>query len=124
MTIDDITIRDAKRIAQIFGGQSEQKSPHIGKNVIVRGYGSGVHFGELVSKSGREVELRQSRRLWRWDAKETGISLSEVANHGGADGRQKFCEVLESISILDAIEIIPCTEQAVASIRAQPVAKS
>ena len=37
-----------------------------GKYVIVRGDRSGVFAGTLVEQNGREVELKEVRRLWRW----------------------------------------------------------
>lgn len=39
----------------------------MGKKVIVRGDRSGVFFGTLVGKDGREVKLENCRRLWYWD---------------------------------------------------------
>lgn len=97
-------------------------TPHIGKKCIIRTYASGVHFGTLTAQDGRMVELTNARRLWRFDAAPHGISLSEVANHGGTGGRHKFCEVVSGVTILDALEIIPCTPSAIAAIEAAPVA--
>lgn len=98
-------------------------SPHVGKKCVIRCYASGVHFGTLVSQNGRVVELSNSRRLWRWDAKETGVSLSEVAMYGGADGRHKFCETLPELTLLDALEVIPASPAAIAVIEDQPAYK-
>ena len=83
MNIDDLTIAQAKQLAAMFsGGNQEPQSPHIGKKCIIRTYASGVHFGTVVSVHGRSVELKDARRLWRWDVAPHGVSLSEVANHG------------------------------------------
>ena len=36
------------------------------KYVIVRTYSAGVFAGELESKNGQEVVLRNARRIWYW----------------------------------------------------------
>ena len=125
MNIDDLTIKQAKELAAMFGSgnQKEHVSPHIGKTCIIRTYASGVHFGTLVESHGREVLLHDARRIWRFDVKSHGISLSEVANHGTTDSRSKVCETVREITLLDALEIIPCTPEAIDVIRNMPVAK-
>lgn len=113
MDINELTVGQAKELARMFSGNdSAQKSPHIGKKCIIRTYASGVHFGELVSQSGRQVELKNARRLWRWDAAPYGISLSEVAKHGPVGSQSKVCCVVDEMSILDGLEVIPCTDEA------------
>jgi len=113
MDINKLTIGQAKELSAMFGGNVvAPQSPHIGKKCIIRTYASGVHFGELVSQSGRQVELKNSRRLWRWDAAPHGISLSEVATHGPVGSRSKICCVVDEMSILDGLEVIPCTDEA------------
>lgn len=114
MNINDLTIGQAKELAALFGGNEvAPPSPHIGKKCIIRTYASGVHFGELVAQSGRQVELKNARRLWRWDAAPHGISLSEVAKYGPAGSRSKICSVVDEMSILDGLEVIPCTDEAI-----------
>lgn len=113
MNINKLTIRQVKELFAMFGGSEvAPQSPHVGKKCIIRTYASGVHFGELVSQSGRQVDLKNSRRLWRWDAAPHGISLSEVATHGPVGERSRICSTVEEISILDGLEIIPCTDEA------------
>ena len=97
-------------------------TPHIGKPCIIRCYASGVHFGTLVAQDGRQVELTDARRLWRWFAKD-GISLSEVSQNGIVAEKSRIAQVVPSITILDALEIIPCSEAAAASIVGAEVAR-
>ena len=86
----------------------------LGKKVIVRGDRSGVFFGTLVAKEGQEVELENCRRLWYWDG---AASISQLATDGTTAPRScKFTVTVSSIVIMDAIEIIPCTDKAVKSI--------
>ena len=85
-----------------------------GKKVIVRGDSSGVFFGTLTEKDGREVKLEKCRRIWYWDG---AASISQLAVDGTSNpGDCKFTVAVDEIEILDAIEIIPCTEQAIESI--------
>lgn len=124
MNINDLTLGQIKTLTEMFGGASQQpSSPHVGKKCIIRTYASGVHYGTLDAQHGRQVELSQSRRLWRFDAAPHGISLSEVAMHGGTGGRHRYCETVPSITILDALEIIPCSDTAIAAIEAAPVSQ-
>lgn len=86
----------------------------MNKKVIVRGDRSGVFFGTLVEKNGSEVELKDCRRLWYWDGAAT---ISQLAVNGTQRPSEcKFTVSVNSIIILDAIEIIPCTEDAISSI--------
>lgn len=87
---------------------------NIGKKVLIRGNRSGVEFGELVSQNGSEVTLKNARRIWYWDG---AASLSQLAKDGtSSPSNCKFTVFVDSITILDAIEIIPCTDKAVKSI--------
>ena len=87
---------------------------NIGKKVIIRGNNSGVEYGELVAREGQEVTLKNARRIWYWDG---AASLSQLAKDGTSrPSNCKFTVFVDSITILDAIEIIPCTDKAVKSI--------
>lgn len=87
---------------------------NIGKKVIIRGDRSGVEFGELVEYNGNEVTLKNARRLWYWAF---AASLSQLAMDGTKRPQDcKFTVTVSSITILDAVEIIPCTDKAIKSI--------
>ena len=87
---------------------------YIGKKVIIRGNSSGVEFGELAAQEGQEVTLKNARRIWRWEG---AASLSQLAKDGTSNPSGcKFTVYVDSITILDAIEIIPCTDKAIKSI--------
>lgn len=86
----------------------------IGKKVIVRADRAGVFFGTLAEKNGNEVTLTNCRRIWYWDG---AASISELAAKGVTKPADcKFSIAVESIVILGVIEIIPCTDEAIASI--------
>ena len=86
----------------------------IGKKVIVRGDRSGVFFGTLANKNGREVTLTNCRRLWCWYG---AASISQLAADGTTRPNDcKFTVTVDELVILDTIEIIPCTDKAITSI--------
>lgn len=81
---------------------------------IVRCNRAGVFFGHIANRDGREVELTDCRRLWYWDG---AASLSELAVNGTKrPGNCKFTVTVQELTVLDAIEIIPCTDTAAKSI--------
>jgi hypothetical protein len=78
-----------------------------------------VHFGELVSRNGIEVCLRNARRLWYWDG---AASLSELAEKGTSTPQNcKFPMPMQSVILTEAIEIIDVSEVAAKSIDEVPV---
>lgn len=92
-----------------------------GKYVIVRGDRSGVFAGTLESQEGRKVVLSQVRRLWRWYG---ATECLQIAMEGVKRPRDcHFTMVCDSITLLDAIEVIPTTAEAEANIKAVPVWK-
>ena len=91
------------------------KKNYEGKYYIVRGAQSGVFAGEIVSRNGREIEMKNARRLWYWDG---ACTVSELAKNGTQEPDNcKFTVVVKKIEILDAIEIIECTAKAEKSIK-------
>lgn len=91
------------------------------KYVIVRTYSAGVFAGYLESRTGKEVVMRNARRIWHWEGSAT---LSQLAMEGTSKPENcKFpCEV-DRVELLDAIEILDCTEKAKESIASVPVWK-
>lgn len=85
------------------------------KYYIVRGDKSGVFAGEIVNRNGQEIEMKNVRRIWYWDG---ACSISELAKKGTQKPLNcKFTVVVNKLEILDAIEIIECTEKAKKSIK-------
>ena len=97
-----------KLIEMLVSGGSDQTkdSDLIGKGVIVRCRDAGVHYGELIGYSGRTVELKNSRRMWRWWAA-SEHTLSGVVRHGIKQSESKIAGPIDKIILQDACEIIP-----------------
>ena len=92
------------------GKQINMFKDFLGKKVIVRGDRSGVFFGTLEAKEGKEVKLTKCRRLWYWDG---AASISQLATDGTTrPSNCKFTVTVDEIIITDAIEIILCTQKA------------
>lgn len=84
------------------------------KYVIVRTYSAGVFAGELESRNGQEVVLRNARRIWYWKG---AASLSQLAQSGTSKPTEcKFPEAVDRVELLQAIEILDVTPTARASI--------
>ena len=89
-----------------------------GSYVIVRTYSAGVHAGVLVRREGKEVELKDARRLWYWKG---AASLSELAVRGVKYPAEcQFPAVVPAIVLTEAIEIIPASDVARACIEGVP----
>src|SRR5574337_1299571 len=87
--------------------------------VIVRTYSAGAFAGILVSRKGKEAELKSARRLWFWSG---AASLSQLAMEGVKYPEKcKFpCEV-DHIVLTEAIEMLDVTDKARQSIASVPV---
>lgn len=118
--IDHLTFGEIKQIVAMFSNQAAQPAAAptldgmLGKKCIVRTYSAGVWFGEIEQKAGNEVIVKNARRLWQWKASKS-LSLSAVAVYGVNPEGCRFAPCVDSVW-LEAIELIPCTAPAVASI--------
>ena len=86
--------------------------------MIIRSYGAGVFFGTLKEKvsdkGGVEVTLTDCRRLWYWSG---AASLSQLATEGVKNPQEcKFTVIVSEMTIMQVIEILPCTERAINNI--------
>ncbi len=89
----------------------------IGQQVLIRTYSAGVHFGTLakVSKSHKRVVLNTARRIWSWKGANT---LHEISLRGIDKDGSRVSEPVHEIVLTEAIEILPLTAEAQASLAA------
>lgn len=125
MNIDDLTIKQAKELFSMFEAKNRNNqagglNTFVGKKVIIRTYSAGVFFGKLEEKADKEVILSSARRLWYWKTANDGVSLSDLAA-GGVSEETKVCEPVDIW--LEAIEIIPCSDNCIKSIESKPIYK-
>ena len=83
---------------------------------IVRCDRAGVFYGEIEERNGREIKMRNVRNLWYWDGAATLLQLA--AEGTTRPDNCKFTMTVDSLEVLDAIEVIPCTDIAINSIEA------
>lgn len=91
-----------------------KENPILGRYVVVRTYSAGVHVGVLQTLEGREALLSDSRRIWRWHGANT---LNEISLTG-VSVQSKVSAPVSEILLTEAIEVIPCTSEAEANLRA------
>lgn len=106
------TTKTAKKSTKTAAKKTSAKT--AGPYVIVRTYSAGVHVGVLERRAGREVTLRDARRIWRWHGANT---LHEISLRGVASN-SKLSEPVAKIDLTEAIEVIPCTPDAEMNLRA------
>lgn len=83
--------------------------------VCIRTYSAGVHCGYLKERNGKEVELVNARRIWKWSG---AFTLSELSTNGVEKPDEcKFSCTVPHIYLTEAIEIIPMTDKAEKSIK-------
>lgn len=116
MNIDNLTFGQLKEIYNMFNKTNEsQVKKEDMRYVIVRTYSAGVFAGNIESRNGREVVLRNARRLWKWSGAKC---LSDLSVYGvkNPDDCRFPCEI-DRIEVLEAIEIINTTKKAEESIK-------
>ena len=81
---------------------------------IVRTYSAGVFAGYVEKRDGKEVTMRNVRRIWFWDG---AARLSQLAVDGTCKPENcKFAVPVDRILVTEAIEILDCTIKAQESI--------
>lgn len=126
--INNLTIGQIKEIGSFLNlgcnntvTENKLQHPMIGKKVIIRTYSAGVWFGLLEQKEKNEVILKDARRMYQWFCKES-ISLSAVAIYGINQDKSRICVAVPNIW-LEAIEILPCSDESIKSLETAPIAK-
>jgi len=83
--------------------------------VLIRSWDAGVHVGLLARYDAQngDVELLQSRRLWRWRGANT---LHEVSLYGVSDEYTRLSEAVPHAAVTDVCEVIPVSDKAAPSL--------
>jgi hypothetical protein len=82
--------------------------------VLIRTYSAGVHVGELVSRDGKEVTLKDAHRVWRWRGANT---LHELSQKGADSAWSRISERVPSVVLTEAIEVLECSPVAADNLR-------
>lgn len=83
---------------------------------IVRCDRAGVFYGEIKERRGDEVTMTNVRKLWYWDG---ACAVEQLAMEGiKKPVGCKFTVTVPEMELMGVIQVLPCTETAVASIEA------
>lgn len=121
MNIDELTLGQIKQLKSIACGIESNPSisnessahPFIGKDVIIRSYASGVHFGKLKYCVGKDIILENARRIWNWEG---AFTLSAVSQEGVKTAKMSIG--VPEFYCPDVCEIIPCSDKAIKQLSA------
>ncbi len=85
---------------------------------IVRANGAGVFFGKIKSRTGDEIEMKEVRKIWKWDG---ACAVEQIALDGVKIPREcKFTVTVPEMTIYNVLQIIKCSPDAIAIIKAVP----
>lgn len=85
------------------------------QDYIVRCDRAGVFFGKIKERIGSEITMTEVRKLWRWDG---ACAVEQLAQDGvKAPDNCRFTVMVPEMIVVGAIQIIPCTDKASASLR-------
>lgn len=106
-------------VIEVNGEQYQRVQKIVDGFKIVRTYSAGVFAGIVEGRNGREVVMRNARRLWKWSG---AASLSQLSMEGTSnpDGCKFPCAV-DRVELFEVIEILDCTEKAQNSIMGVPI---
>lgn len=124
MTLDDLTIGDARKLAALFSTTTlptapsvSPFSPLIGKLALVRSRGSGVWAGTVIAahegSAGHTLTLTNARRLWQWTGAGECASLALTGPSGGKIG--PACQPIVA-EVLEAHELTASAASAIAQV--------
>lgn len=88
---------------------------------IIRTENAGVFCAKIAERRGSEFDLVECRRLWAWQG---AASLSQLATEGLSRDGSRFTVTVPAMTVLGVIEVIPCSDKALAAIDAVPVWRS
>lgn len=117
LDFNSLTVSQIKKVADVLGLSPEDvigarcssKPAGAGAFVLVRTRNAGVHAGYLVGDAAEKLSLLDARRVWRWRG---ANSLSELSQKGAETDWTRISEPVPTITLTDAIEIIPCSDAA------------
>jgi len=122
MNTDELTIGEAKRIAEMFGGAN--LSDHgaigaglIGKYAIIRSRNEGINAGFIQEIDDTGIILKDARRIWYHRPADKSMSWYEGVALSGLSDDSKVSVEIPLKAIIEDYSISICTDIAEKSIR-------
>lgn len=120
MNINDLTIGEARELANLFGSTSKQESSlysrYIGKYVIARTRNEGINAGKVLALDETGVILEDARRLYYHKPADKSLSWYEGVAIDGLSSDSKVGAPVEKI-LAEDYSLTICTDKAEQSIR-------
>ena len=119
MNTDDLTIGEAKQLANMFVEKkpSNLLNDVIGKYVIVRSRNEGINAGVVKAADETGVILTEARRFWYHKPKDISLSWYEGVASSGLGIGSKISGVVSEKILIEDYSITICTTIAELSIR-------
>ena len=122
MDIENLTIKQAREIAKLFGTAAQAPSPltqFIGKFVVVRDHRAGVYFGVASETQGSTITLKGgARQAHYW---EKGGSVPSLAINGpSGNGSRITGESHGPVVLMDVVQVCECAPKAVLQLATMP----
>lgn len=103
-----------KKIHEYNNNFKEKNIMENNKYYIVRTDRAGVFFGKIKERNRDEITMTDVRKIWHWDG---ACAVEQLAIDGTKKPYNcKFTVIVPEMIIADPIQIIPCTDKAVASL--------
>jgi hypothetical protein len=83
---------------------------------IIRTDRAGVFYAQIAERRDSEADLVNARRIHRWEGATECIG---IALHGVGPG-SRITQAIPTMTVLGVIEVLPCTDEAVAKLDAIP----
>ena len=120
MNIDDLTIGEAKKLANLFGATAAKTSSIysdcIGEYVICRSRNEGINAGKVLMADDTGVILEDARRLWYHKPADKSVSWYEGVAAEGLSSDSKIGVAVKKV-IIEDYSLTICTKKAEKSIR-------
>lgn len=82
---------------------------------IVRCDRAGVFFGRITDRRGNEVDMADVRKVWYWSG---AAAVEQLAMDGVKNPEAcKITVEVPQMTVMEAIQIIPCTDEATENLR-------
>jgi len=130
MNIDEMTIGQAKELANLFGNTGKQTSVSsilkdaIGKYVIVRTRNEGINCGKVFQADETGVIIEDARRIYYHKPKDSNLSWYEGVAESGLHSDSKISGTVSRKYIIEDYSLTICSEEAEKSLRSHEARKS
>lgn len=130
MNLDELTIGQAKELANLFKGEiplrkeSNILKSAIGKYVIVRTRNEGINCGVVEGADETGCVISEARRIYYHKPKDTNLSWYEGVAETGLHKDSKISGVVSKKYIIEDYSFTICSKEAEKSLRNHEATKS